>query len=103
MHFVSATDGFRGSFGQPEVANFAGAHEFRHGADSFFDGNIGIDAMLVVEVDHIDAEALQAGIASSAYVRGAALYAAHDAEFCGEEDSVADAANGLANEVSLSP
>src|SRR5258708_34714372 len=58
----------------------------------FFDGDLGIDAMLVVEVDRIDAEALQAGVAGGTHIRGASVeaarvrigLAAHDAKFCGD-------------------
>ena len=106
MDFVCAAHGLRGGLGQPEVADLSCAHEFGHSANGFFDGDIGIDAMLVVEIDRVDAEALQACIAGGAHIGGASVYAAHvrvglaaqDAEFCGEADFVAKAANGLTNQ-----
>ena len=57
MNFVGAANGGGRGFGESEIFYFAGFHEFGHGADGFFDGRFGIDAMLVVEVDVIDAEA----------------------------------------------
>src|SRR5258706_12342132 len=62
--------------------------------------------MLVVEVDRIDAEALQAGVAGGTHIRGASVeaarvrigLAAHDAKFCGEKNFVSKAANRRANQ-----
>ena len=62
--------------------------------------------MLVVEVDGVDAEALQAGLAAGAHVVGLAADAApervvrvaHDAELGGDDDPVAPALDRLADE-----
>ena len=53
---------------EAQPAHLAGRDELGHGADGLFDGDLGIDAVLVVEVDVIDAEALQAGVAGRAHV-----------------------------------
>src|SRR5262249_15458937 len=96
MHLVRARDGLGRCFTQADVANFSGAHQFRHGANRLLDGRVGVDAVLVVEIDVLDAEALQAALDGLPNVLGAAVEAArsgigwiaHDAEFRGEEDSV---------------
>src|SRR5260370_32703779 len=68
MHFVSATDGFRGSFRQSEVADFPGAHQSRHRAHGFFDGHGWIDAVLIIQVDSFNPESLQAGVTRCAHI-----------------------------------
>ena len=45
---------------QPEVSDLAVLHELRHRADGLLDRDLGVDAVLVVEVDVVDAEALAA-------------------------------------------
>ena len=44
----------RRCLGQPQVADLAGPHQFRHGADGFLDRRGRVNAMLVVEVDDLD-------------------------------------------------
>ena len=48
---------------QAEVADLAGLHEVGHRADRVLDRRARVDAVLVVEVDVIDAEPLQARVA----------------------------------------
>ena len=50
------------------------ANARRKKAYSDFDGDAGVDAMLVVEIDTSDVEAFQAGLASSPHVRGVASH-----------------------------
>jgi len=103
---VSAANRVRGGFGEADVADFALANEIGESADGFLDGSFGIDAVLVVQIDRVDAEALEAGVAGGANVSGRAVdaakgcvgFVADDAEFCGEEDFISDTANGLADE-----
>ncbi len=57
VNFVGAADSGRGGFGEAEIFHFAGFDQLGHGADGIFDGRVRVDAMLVVEVDVIDAEA----------------------------------------------
>src|SRR5208282_2403853 len=54
----------------PEVADLARAHQFRHRADRFFDWHLLVDAMLVIKIDVVDAEALQRRIAGGSNVLG---------------------------------
>src|SRR5215472_3976545 len=87
----------RARFGESEMAHLAFFHELSHRADGFFDRSVGIDAVLVVEIDVINAETVQAGFAGLAYVFGLAINAAghgiggiaNDAELRGEDDLVA--------------
>ncbi len=95
-----------GGLGEAEMEDLACFDQARHGADGVFDGSIGIDAMLVVEIDVIDVEALQAGIAGFADVVGLAVDGADagvagiadDAELGGEHDLVAPALDGASDE-----
>ena len=43
-----------GGFAHAEISDFALFDEIGHGADGFFDRRLGIDAVLVVEIDDID-------------------------------------------------
>ena len=60
-----------------ERPHLAFAHQFGHGADRVLDRHVGIDAVLVVEVDDIDIEPLQRGFGHRLDVLGAAVDAGH--------------------------
>src|SRR6266853_301875 len=105
MHFMSAANGSGRRLGKPEVTHFAGAHQFGHGANGIFNGNGFVNAMLVIKVDHVGPEPLQAGVACLFHVFRCALYAqelafwpAHVAELGGEDDFVAAVFDGPAHE-----
>ena len=106
VHGVRPADGGGRGLGQAEVADLAGLDELGHGADGLLDRDGLVDAVLVVEVDVVDAEALQRGVAGRADVVGAAVDADHGAvgealvaELGGELDLVAPAGDGLADEL----
>ena len=69
-------------------------------------GVFGVDAVLIIKIDRLDAEALQAGIAGGADVFGASIDAAaggiagvaHDAELGGDDDLVPVRPERLADE-----
>jgi len=63
MNPVGAPDRLRSRFAQPEKTDLALLHQLGHGADGIFDRHRRIDAMLIVEIDHLDAEALEARLA----------------------------------------
>src|ERR1700733_74574 len=63
MRSVRAADGLRARFADAQRAHFALLHELRHGADRILDRHIRIDAVLVIKIDYIDAEALEAFLA----------------------------------------
>src|SRR5208283_799405 len=106
MDFHGAVEGSRRSFRETDVANFSLPHQFRHCSDGFFDGRSWVDAMLIVEVDVVDAEAKQASFARTTNIVRLAIHAASvricgiadDAELCGEHDLVALAFEGAANQ-----
>ncbi len=96
MHLFRAANGVRRRFGQAQMTHFAGLDQLGHRADGFFDGHAWIDAMLVIQIDMIDAEPLETGIAGQMYVLGCsidadecAIGAAHMAELGGQHDFVA--------------
>ena len=98
MHLVRAADGLGLGFAEAECAHLARLHQFAHGADRVLDRHLGIDAVLVVEVDHVDAQSLQARIARRLHMGGTAIHAVGAArllrlaEFGGQHDLVATAA-----------
>ena len=106
MDLHRATKSVGAGFGEAEVTDFAFVNEFGHGSDGVFDGRVGVDAVLIVKVDGLDAEAAQAGFAGLPDVIGLAadttdvgiLGIADDAEFCGESDIVTAALDGASDE-----
>ena len=56
---VSAADGLGAGFGHPKVLYLALGDEVLDRAGDLLDGNVGVDAVLVEEIDDIDAEALE--------------------------------------------
>ena len=74
----------------------ARSHEFRQGAPGILHRNARIDPVLVVEIDHVDAQARQTGVTGLAHVvrvpvdaQPGAVFAALVAELGGEHDVVA--------------
>ena len=88
------------------MPDFSFANEIGESAGGFLDGSFGIDAMLVVQINGVDTETLEAGVARGANISAGTVdaakrgvgFVADDAEFCGEEDFVTDTANGFADE-----
>jgi len=63
MDPVRAPDGRGCRLTEAEIADLALLDQAFHGADRVLDRHRRVDAMLVVEVDHVDAEALEARVA----------------------------------------
>ena len=90
----------------PEKADLALGHEARHRAPRLLDRDLRVDAMEVVEVDGVDAEPLERGVAGRANVRGAPvpsererrLVLQDEAALGREEDSLAAARDGAPDE-----
>ena len=59
MHLHGAPQSVGAGFRQADVADLAFLDQLRHGANRFLDRSIRIDAVLVVEVDVLDAQPLQ--------------------------------------------
>jgi hypothetical protein len=83
------------------VPHLAGGDELGHRTDGLLDRRRLVDAVLVVEVDVVDAEPLQRRVARLADVVGGsgdaevlAVVAAHVAELCGEDDLVPAVGDG---------
>ena len=93
----------RARFADAERAHLALLHQLAHGADRILDRHFRIDAVLVIEIDHIDAEALQALLAGLDHeVRPAvgefAVLAAEIAELGRQHHAGAAALDRLADE-----
>src|SRR5258707_11192434 len=68
MDLRGSAQSFRAGFGEAEGSELALGNKLGHGGDGFLDGNIGIDAMLIIEIDRFNAQALQARVARAANV-----------------------------------
>src|SRR5690606_36429466 len=106
VHRVRAADRGRRRFGQAEVAYLAFTHEIGHCADRVLDRRLRVDAMLIIEIDHVHAEAFQARVASLLHVLGSAVdteestvRSAHVTEFRREHDGFSAVANRAADEL----
>src|SRR5438270_4121617 len=90
---------------EPVVAHVGLLDEAAHRADRVLDRHARVDAVLVVEVDRVDAEPLQAGLARLLHIFGAAVDAigaaglAGLAEFGGDDDVVRPAFEGAAEQL----
>src|SRR5208283_2030694 len=73
MRRVRAANRTGASLRKAQVANFSFAHQVGHRADGLLDRHLLVDAMLVVEIDVIDTEALERCIAGGAHVFGSAV------------------------------
>jgi hypothetical protein len=102
---MGATDRRGGGLAEPQVADLPRLHELGHRADGLLDRDLGIDAVLVVEVDVIDAEPPEGCVARLVDVLrrsvdaevGPALVA-DVAELGGEHDLVTTPLDCLADE-----
>src|SRR3954471_10316527 len=70
MYRMRAPDCLRRRFGHAEVTDLAGADQIGHRADRLLDRSRAVDAVLVIQIDVIDAEALQRRVAGLADVIG---------------------------------
>src|SRR6476646_12169831 len=78
MRRMDPPDGLRRGFGEAEVEDFSLVLEARHLPDRILDWHIGIDAVLIIEIDRIDPKPLEARLAGGADIFGVA---AHPEEF----------------------
>src|SRR5260370_39795175 len=103
MNAVGASNGFRACLAETEKADLAVLHQGGHGARRLFDRHGWIDAVLIIQIDHLNAEALQTRLAGADHVlRPSVGYfapaAAEIAEFGRHEDLRAASRDGLADE-----
>src|ERR1051326_1637062 len=106
MDGVRAADGGDGRLREAEVPNLSRLHEIRHRLDRVFDRRRGIDAMLIVEIDRLDAEPREAGVARGAHIlrlaadaEPAAVLAAENSELRRDDDSLSPSFQRLRDEL----
>src|SRR5258708_4072783 len=98
MDLLRAPDRRRSGLRAAEEAHLARLDESRHRPHGVLDRPLGIAPMLIVEVDHVDAEALEARLARLRHVLRPAVDArravglAHVAELRGEHRALAPSA-----------
>ncbi len=105
MDLLGADQGRAGSLAQPQVAHLAGLHQLGHGAHRVFDRHLGIDPVLVVEIEMLDAQPAQTALHRLTHVVGPAIhptgiriFAAHQTELAGQEYLLAASAQGSAQQ-----
>ena len=104
---VGAADRGRRCLGEPEVSDLALGDEIGDGSCCLLDRRVGVDAVLVVEVDVVGAEASQRALDGCTDVGGAAVGAEgvpvavvlHEAELGGDLHLVAAALDGASDEL----
>src|SRR5690242_18985878 len=90
-------DALRPGLAQPEMPDLSLFDQPGHRADRILDRHRRIDPVLVIEIDDVDPEPLQAGLAGLGHIAGAAVDAvgaarpAGLAEFGRDHDAVAPA------------
>src|SRR5438477_7902015 len=82
MHGVRPANRPRRSLRESEITHFAFAHQLGHRPDGILDRRVGIDPMLVIEIDHLDTETLEARFAALPDILGSAVDAEHLAVLC---------------------
>src|SRR5690349_10326883 len=105
MYRMCAAYGGPRSLRHSNVPDFPGPNEIGHRPNRFFDWNLRVNAMQIIQIDDVDAQALQREIATAACVARAAVDAPvcsgsgswHDSEFSCENDVFAAASEGLSN------
>src|SRR5262245_5027214 len=65
MNAVGAANGLRARLAETEKPHLAVRHQGGHGAHRVFDRHRWVDAVLIVQIDHLDGEALQARLAGT--------------------------------------
>src|SRR6266496_983174 len=66
MNGMRAADRFLACFGQTEKAHLTLPHKLCHGVNGLFDWRVRIDTMLIINIDHINAQSAQTSFASFA-------------------------------------
>src|SRR6476646_9029215 len=110
MYSMGAADRVWPCFRETEITYLALAYEFSHGADSLYYWRIGIDAVLIIEVNSFDAETLKTCFATGAYIIRGTLHAyeapvrrSQNAEFGCEHDLIAAVPDRAADQFLVSP
>ena len=103
---MGAADRPDAGLGQPEVVDLAGLDELLDGAGDVLDGDVGVDAVLVEQVDGVGAQTPQRAVDRGADVVGPATDPAlmsalveREAKFRRDDDLVADRLQGLTNDL----
>jgi hypothetical protein len=112
LHRVGLADGLGTGFRQAEMLDLALGDQVLDRPGHVLDRHVGIDAVLVEQVDHLDAQALQRGLGHLADVLGLAVDAAHagialarafrrdvEAELGGDHDLVAERLQAFADQL----
>ena len=106
LDLMGAADGLGAGFGQAEVLYFAFLDEVPDGAGDVFDGDFGVDTVLVEQVDGFDFEPLEGAFGGLADVLGpavepggfAGLGIEVEAELGGDDDFLSKGGQCRANE-----
>src|SRR6266850_3462788 len=75
VDFRGAPQRLRSGFRQSDRSDLAGQNKLGHRTNCFFDRNVGINPMLVVEIDRFDAQPMKARVARTADILGRTIHA----------------------------
>src|SRR5687768_8393855 len=75
MHSVGAAQGLGRDLRKTEKTHFALRYQFAHCADALFDGHARVNAMQVIEINYLNIQAAQTGLASFINMSRAAIQA----------------------------
>jgi len=73
MHFLCASDRIGRGFGQAKVTDLADLNQLGHGTNGVLDGRIGINPVLIVEIDHVDLQPAQGCLAGRTHIIGLSI------------------------------
>src|SRR5262245_45767666 len=106
MYALSASDGVRCGLGPAKEAHLTRLNELGHSADGFLDRRVGINSMLIIEVDPFDLHPAQGCLASRTHIVGfsidtdkRAIRPPNIAKLGGEHDLVAAILDGFSNQL----
>jgi hypothetical protein len=107
LDFVRATNRLDAGFGEAEVPDLALLNEVLHGSGDIFNRHVGVDAVLIEEVDDIGLKSFQRGLGDLADVLRLAIDSSQwplgfgidfESELGGDHDLITEGNEGLADQ-----
>src|SRR5579859_7879905 len=103
---MRATDRLRTGLGEPEVLHLSLLDQMLHRARHILDRDVGIDAVLIKQVDRVDSESIERCLDDLSDASGAAIQTGTgsgggilESEFRGDHNASLERSEGFANEL----
>jgi len=110
MNGVRPSYGCRSGLGEPEIADLALLDQPGHRSDGLLDRRFGIDAVLIIQIDRLDVQPLQTGLAGLHHVLGSPAHAhrlaagrTHVSELRGQRHLVTPVTDGPPHQLLVPP